>query len=87
MEQQYTRLSPYENFTFALKAKETKRQYPNRLDKFLTFIGLEGTTPQKCNKLYEYRNRIEELESHIIRFILLDYLIFLKSLKLELCVT
>lgn len=55
---------------FALKAKETRRQYPNRLDKFLTFVGFEGAIPQKCNKLYELRNRIEEFESHIIRFII-----------------
>ena len=26
-------LSPYENFMYALKANQTKRQYPNRLDK------------------------------------------------------
>ena len=35
-------LSPYDNFVYALKAKATKRQYPNRLDRFLSFIGLEG---------------------------------------------
>jgi len=70
METQYDSLTPFENFMFALKAKETKRQYPNRLDKFLTFVGLEGTIPQKCDKLYKFRYRIEELESHIIRFII-----------------
>jgi hypothetical protein len=46
---------------FALKAKETRRQYPHRLDKFLTFVGFEGTIPQKCDKLDELRNRIDEL--------------------------
>jgi len=39
MEAQYVALTPFENFMFALKAKETRRQYPNRLDKFLTFVG------------------------------------------------
>jgi len=38
--QEFETLSPYENFVFALKAKETKRQYPHRLDKFLSFLGL-----------------------------------------------
>jgi hypothetical protein len=36
-------LAPYDNFVYALKAKETKRQYPHRLDKFLVFMGLKGT--------------------------------------------
>ena len=34
-------LSPYDNFVYALKAEATRRQYPNRLDRFLSFIGLE----------------------------------------------
>jgi len=40
-------LSPYDNFVYALKAKESKRQYPHRLDKFLSYLGLEGTIEQK----------------------------------------
>jgi len=36
-------LSPYDNFVYALKAEATKRQYPNRLDRFLSFIGLQGS--------------------------------------------
>jgi hypothetical protein len=70
METHYDALTPYENFMYELKAKETRRQYPNRLDKFLTFVGLEGIIPQKCNKLCELRNRTEEFESHIIRFMI-----------------
>jgi hypothetical protein len=35
-------LTPYENFLYGLKVLETKRQYPHRLDRFMTFIGLEG---------------------------------------------
>ncbi len=48
-------LSPYDNFLYALKAKETKRQYPHRLDKFLQFMGFEGTIEQKCDRLYVLR--------------------------------
>lgn len=38
METQYVALTPYENFLYALRAAESRRQYPHRLDKFLTFI-------------------------------------------------
>lgn len=70
MEDQFVGLTPYENFLFALRVPETKRQYPHRLDKFMTFIGLEGTIPEKCNRLYEIgKNNPELLQSYIIRFI------------------
>lgn len=37
METQSVVLTPYKNFLFAFKAKETKRQYPHRLDKFMNY--------------------------------------------------
>ena len=52
MEARFVGLTPYENFLYALKANETKRQYPNRLDKFLTFMELQGTIEEKCAELY-----------------------------------
>jgi len=61
--QEFDTLTPYENFLFALKAKETKRQYPNRLDKFLSYLGLEGTIEEKCNQLYEISNDVNLLHS------------------------
>ena len=70
MEARSVALTPYENFLYALKAEETKRQYPHRLDKFLTFIGLRGTIQEKCSKLDEYGNgNVNLLQSNIIRFI------------------
>lgn len=39
--------SPLANFLFALKAPETKRQYPKRLEVFLDFLNLEGTLEDK----------------------------------------
>lgn len=70
MEARSVALTPYENFLYALKAEETKRQYPHRLDKFLTFMGLQGTIPEKYSKLYEYANEnLNLLQSNIIRFI------------------
>ena len=63
-------LTPYENFLFGMKAKETKRQYPHRLYKFLTFIGLQGTIEEKCGKLYEFANEnVNLFQANIIRFI------------------
>ena len=53
-----------------MNAKESKRQYPHRLDKFLTFIGLLGTIEEKCLKLYELSQKDTNLlQSYLIRFI------------------
>ena len=68
-EKEILTLSPYDNFVYALKAEATKRQYPNRLDRFLSFIGLEGTIQEKCNKLFEISKNKELFQSHLIRFI------------------
>ena len=70
METQSILLTPYENFVFALNAKESKRQYPHRLDKFLMFVGLEGTIEEKCLKLYDLSQKDSNLlQSYLIRFI------------------
>ena len=53
-----------------MNAKESKRQYPHRLDKFLTFTGLPGTIEEKCLKLYELSQKDTNLlQSYLIRFI------------------
>lgn len=57
MESQFVALTPYENFMFALKSKDSKRQYPNRLDRFLTFMELQGTIQEKCSKLSEFSKK------------------------------
>jgi hypothetical protein len=67
--QVFETLSPYDNFLYALKSKETKRQYPHRLDRFLSYLGLEGSIKEKCATLYKIGKDINLLESHIIRFI------------------
>ena len=69
LRQDFQALSPYDNFTYALKAKETKRQYLHRLDKFLTYLGLEGTIPEKCARLYQLAKDINYFQSSIIGFI------------------
>ena len=63
-------LSAYDNFLYALNAKETKRQYPHRLDKFLIFLGFEGTIEEKCNKLFQFsKDNINSVQSYLIKFI------------------
>jgi hypothetical protein len=42
MVRQLTKKDAYSAFEYALKAPETKRQWPRRLDVFLTFLQLEG---------------------------------------------
>ncbi|HEY7756652.1 MAG TPA: hypothetical protein VIA08_00300 [Nitrososphaeraceae archaeon] len=69
MQTQEYDLSPYENFIYALKSKDAKRQYPNRLDKFLTFLRLEGTISDKCTKLYQISKDINQFQTSIIKFI------------------
>jgi integrase len=45
--------NPLTNFLFALKAPETKRQYPKRLGVFLDFLNLEGTFENKVLVFYQ----------------------------------
>jgi hypothetical protein len=71
LELEQEQLTPYDNFLYALKAKETKRQYPHRLDKFLDYMGLKGTVEEKCTQLYEFSKRSNPIviQSYIIKFI------------------
>ena len=46
-------LDPIVNFLFALKAPESKRQYPKRLEIFLNFLKLDGTFEEKAIAFYE----------------------------------
>jgi integrase len=68
-EKEILTVSPYDNFMYGLKAETSKRQYPNRLDRFLSFVGLEGSIQEKCDGLFEISKNKEVLYSHLIRFI------------------
>jgi hypothetical protein len=46
---------PYNRFLYALKAPESKRQYPKRLEVFLNFLKIEGSTLEE--KLYNLYNK------------------------------
>ena len=84
MEARSVALTPYENFLYALKAEETKRQYPHRLDKFMIFMSLQGNIQEKCLKLCEYAvGDVNLLQSNIIRI----NFIYLKEGTLSAAIT
>lgn len=52
--------SSYQNFIYALKSKDVKRQYPVMLSRFLNFIGSQGDSlEEKCESLYQFANSID----------------------------
>ena len=62
-------VNPVLNFFFALKAPESKRQYPKRFEKFLDYLKLEGTFEDKA--LFFYKKAIENpqwLTNKLIEF-------------------
>ena len=47
-------LNPYQKFIYALRAKESQRQYPRRLQVFLRFLEVKGDSIEiQSNTLYE----------------------------------
>ncbi|MGN6560942.1 MAG: hypothetical protein ACTHJ2_10540, partial [Candidatus Nitrosocosmicus sp.] len=44
---------PLQHFSYALRAPETKRQYPKRLKMFMDFVHLEGDLKQQAKTLKE----------------------------------
>ena len=68
-------ISPYERFYLALKSSESKIQYPNRLQRFLDFLQIEGSTiDEKCLNLYnnllkgKTSEEIEDLDLNLLYF-------------------
>ena len=65
--------SPYQNFVYALKSKDVKRQYPVMLSRFLNFIGSQGDSlEEKCESFYEFASSIDNrrlFESEFMRYI------------------
>jgi hypothetical protein len=70
---QISEYSPFQNFVFALKSKDVKRQYPAMLSRFFDFINLEGKSLQeKCKIFYDFASNLENrriLESQIMHYI------------------
>ncbi len=63
---------PYNRFVYALKAPESKRQYPKRLEVFLNFINIEGSTlEERLYNLYDKsKSNTEWLQDSLIDFII-----------------
>jgi hypothetical protein len=65
-------LNPYNRFLYALKATESKRQYPRRLEVFLNFMNVAGSTLEE--RLYNFhqatKSNTEWLQDSLIEFIL-----------------
>jgi hypothetical protein len=56
--------NPYNRFLYALKAPESKRQYPKRLEVFLNFVNMTGSNlDEKLYNLYHTsKSNIEWLQ-------------------------
>ncbi len=65
--------TPYQNFTYALKSKDVKRQYPVMLLRFLNFTKVTGESiDEKCVSLYEFAKEIDNrkaLESKLMEYV------------------
>jgi hypothetical protein len=55
-------LLPIERFLLALKAPETKRQYPKRLESFFIYLQIEGSFEQKTMWFYSMIKAQQESE-------------------------
>jgi len=51
LKEELQRYDPMEVFTYALKAPESKRQYPRRFKPFLDFLRLEGTLNEQARQI------------------------------------
>ncbi|HEX6294531.1 MAG TPA: hypothetical protein VFZ46_05200 [Nitrososphaeraceae archaeon] len=71
---QYTNDS-LQNFLYALKAPDSKRQYPRRFEYFLDYLGLNGTLKEKCHTFYEQAKE----ESLWTQYQIMQYIEFLKE--------
>ena len=67
---------PYNRFIYALKAPESKRQYPKRLEVFLNFINIEGLNLQE--KLYTLYHKSKS-DTEWLQDSLLDFIVFKKK--------
>jgi hypothetical protein len=61
----------YFRFIYALKAPETKRQYPKRLEVFLDHLKLQGNTiEEKANEFYKFAlNNPRAFQNRLLNYI------------------
>ena len=66
-------ITPYERFYLGIRSSELKKQCPNRLQKFLDFLEIEGSTiEERCQKCYNIikAKTSEEIEDLLLKFII-----------------
>jgi hypothetical protein len=62
--------NPLDNFFYALKSSESRRQYPKRFEKFLNFLGLEGGLQEKAIKFFtKAQQDIRGADSSFMKFL------------------
>lgn len=67
---------PYNRFLYALKAPESQRQYPKRLEVFLKFIDMKGSNLEE--RLYNLYNKSKS-NTEWLQDSLIDFIIFQKE--------
>ncbi len=61
---------PLQNFLYALKAPDSKRQYPRRLEYFFDYLGLDGTLKEKCIVFYnQEKNELQWTQHQLMQYI------------------
>ena len=61
---------PLQNFLYALKAPDSKRQYPRRLEYFFDYLGLDGTLKEKCIVFYnQAKNELHWTQHQLMQYI------------------
>jgi hypothetical protein len=61
--------NPMTNFMYALKAPETRRQWPRRLKIFLDFLQLEGSVEERARQfLPKARQNTQWAQENLIQF-------------------
>lgn len=69
-------MNPYNRFLYALKAPETKRQYPKRFEIFLDFVDITGSTiEERLLKFYEMAKSNNEW----VQNVLMSFIMFQKD--------
>jgi hypothetical protein len=70
LEQSSKCYDPMEAFTYALKAPESRRQYPRRFKPFLDYIGLEGTLEEQAKQFWlKAKHETKWAEDNLMQFI------------------
>jgi integrase len=62
--------NPIDNFFYALKSSESRRQYPKRFEKFLNFLGFDGSLEDKSTAfLLKARQDIQWADGSFMKFL------------------